>query len=240
MYNFWNTIIYYNSATWPIQIVITILGIVLTALLIRKPSRGIRLAMKIYMITLYSWVSIAYYLIYSDQRNHNDVMAIFWGVMALTWLWDATTKYTSFVRTHKYDAVAYLLLAMPIVYPLISLARGLSFPAMTSPIMPSSVVVFTLGILLLFARKVNMLLVLFLSHWTLIGLSKTLLFKIPEDFLMALATLPALYIFFRENFLHDLKVETKPKAIHINYLLIAVFVGLALLLIAGMCTSAVA
>lgn len=52
---------------------------------------------------------------------------------------------------------------------------------MTSPVMPCSVVVFTIGLLLLFARKVNMFLVLFLCHWSLIGLSKTYFFRIPED-----------------------------------------------------------
>ena len=39
---------------------------------------------------------------------------------------------------------------------------SLSFPEMTSPVMPCSVVVFTIGLLLLFAQKVNMFLVLFL------------------------------------------------------------------------------
>ena len=79
---------------------------------------------------------------------------------------------------------------MPFIYPLVSFARGLSFPEMTSPVMPCSVVVFTIGLLLLFAHKVNMFLVLFLCHWSLIGLSKTYFFQIPEDFLLASATIP--------------------------------------------------
>ena len=84
-------------------------------------------------------------------------------------------QYTTFERTHKYNLLSYVLLAMPFIYPLVSLARGLSFPEMTSPVMPCSVVVFTIGLLLLFAQKVNMFLVLFLCHWSLIGLSKTYL-----------------------------------------------------------------
>ena len=85
---------------------------------------------------------------------------MFWGVMAIIWIWDAITGYTTFERTHKYDILSYVLLAMPFIYPLVSLARGLSFPEMTSPVMPCSVVVFTIGLLLLFAHKVNM----FLPH----------------------------------------------------------------------------
>ena len=129
----------------------------------------------------------------------------------------------TFERTHKYDLLSYVLLAMPFIYPLVSLARGLSFPEMTSPVMPCSVVVFTIGLLLLFAQKVNMFLVLFLCHWSLIGLSKTY-------FLLASATIPGLYLFFREYFLNNLHADTKPKAKYINWLLISVCVGLAVLL----------
>ena len=75
-----------------------------------------------------------------------------------------------------------------------------------------------------------MFLVLFLCHWSLIGLSKTYFFQIPEDFLLASATIPGLYLFFREYFLNNLHADTKPKAKYINWLLISVCVGLAVLL----------
>lgn len=75
-----------------------------------------------------------------------------------------------------------------------------------------------------------MFLVLFLCHWSLIGLSKTYFFQIPEDFLLASATIPGLYLFFREYFLNNLHTDTKPKAKYINWLLISVCVGLAVLL----------
>ena len=98
------------------------------------------------------------------------------------------------------------------------------------PPLITGTVVFTIGLLLLFAHKVNMFLVLFLCHWSLIGLSKTYFFQIPEDFLLASATIPGLYLFFREYFLNNLHADTKPKAKYINWLLISVCVGLAVLL----------
>ena len=151
---FWRTIAYYNSATWLLQIIVILIGIVLTALLISKPRPWVKMGMKIYMIGLYSWISIVYYFIYCEERSYNGVMAMFWGVMAIIWIWDTITGYTTFERTHKYDLLSYVLLAMPFIYPMVSLARGLSFPEMTSPVMPCSVVVFTIGLLLLFAHKV--------------------------------------------------------------------------------------
>ena len=62
------------------------------------------------------------------------------------------------------------------------------------------VCVFTIGLLLFFSKNINMFIVLFLTHWSLIGLSKTYYFNIPEDFLLASASVPALYLFFKEYF----------------------------------------
>ncbi|WP_420186555.1 DUF6064 family protein [Bacteroides pyogenes] len=229
---FWRTIAYYNSATWILQTLIVLIGLVCTVMLVRKPLPWAKTVMKLYMIVLYSWIAVVYYSIYCQERSYNGVMAMFWGVMAVIWIWDLITGYTTFERMHKYDGLSYFLLVMPFVYPLVSLARGLEFPEMTSPVMPCSVVVFTIGLLLLFGRKVNMFLVLFLCHWSLIGLSKTYFFRIPEDFLLASATIPGLYLFFREYFLNDLHADTKPKSKYINWLLLFVCVGLAVLLTA--------
>ena len=88
----------YNSATWLLQIIVILIGIVLTALLISKPRPWVKMGMKIYMIGLYSWISIVYYFIYCEERSYNGVMAMFWGVMAIIWIWDAITGYTTFER----------------------------------------------------------------------------------------------------------------------------------------------
>ena len=43
---FWRTIAYYNSATWLLQIIVILIGIVLTALLINNTS-WVKMGMKI-------------------------------------------------------------------------------------------------------------------------------------------------------------------------------------------------
>ena len=93
---FWRTIAYYNSATWLLQIVIILIGIALTGLLISKPHPWVKMAMKFYMIGLYTWISLVYYYIYCEERSYNGVMAMFWGVMAIIWIWDVITGYTTF------------------------------------------------------------------------------------------------------------------------------------------------
>ena len=161
-------------------------------------------------------------------------MSAFWIILAVAWIWDLVTGYTQFDRNQKYSKLAFLLLLMPFLYPLSSWLRGLTFPEITSPVMPCSVVIFTIGLLLLFTRKVNLFIILLLCHWSMIGLSKTYFFKIPEDFLLASASVPALYLFFKEYYLCNLNDETKPKNKYINYLLITLCIGIAIVLMGSM------
>lgn len=227
---FWKTIGLYNAATWEWQLGIILIGIILTVLLTRNPQPWVKNGMKIYLIAVYLWISVIYYYIYCVERSYNEVMALFWAIMAILWGWDALSGYTTFERTRKYDWLAYFLFAMPFIYPLISMARGLTFPEMTSPVMPCSVVVFTIGLLLFFSKNINMFIVLFLTHWSLIGLSKTYYFNIPEDFLLASASVPALYLFFKEYFANNLHTGSKPNAKYVNLLLILVCVAIGILL----------
>lgn len=234
MHIFWQTIASYNAATWIFQIVLFLTGAALAVRLIRQPTPRLKTGMKIYLIALYLWIAAVYYYLYCAERSYTGVMALFWMVMALVWVWDAATGYTTFERSRKYDALAYTLLVLPLFYPAISLARGLSFPGVASPVMPSPVAAFTMGLLLLFVRRVNMLIVLFLCHWSLIGLSKTYAFDIPEDFLLAGASVPALYFFFREFYLSDPERPTKPAIRYIDWLLIGVCTGIGVLLLTVM------
>ena len=227
---FWKTIGLYNAATWEWRLGIILIGIILTVLLTRNPQPWVKNGMKIYLIAVYLWISVIYYYIYCAERSYNEVMALFWAIMAILWGWDALSGYTTFERTRKYDWLAYFLFAMPFIYPLISMVRGLTFPEMTSPVMPCSVVVFTIGLLLFFSKNINMFIVLFLTHWSLIGLSKTYYFNIPEDFLLASASVPALYLFFKEYFANNLHTGSKPNAKYVNLLLILVCVAIGILL----------
>ena len=215
---FWKTIAQYNEATWIFQVIITIAGILLTVLLYQKPTLLIKRLMKGYMVFLNSWISIVYYMIYCGDRNYNYILAIFWGIIALIWLWDLITNYTPFERYHKYDKLTYILYAMPFLYPLLSWARGMEFPMIT------------IGLLLAFSRKVNLLVILFLCHWALIAFSKVYIYKIPEDLLLASATVPAIYLFFKNYFDQNLHKETKPSAKYTNWILIALCVAIGVFL----------
>lgn len=75
-----------------------------------------------------------------------------------------------------------------------------------------------------------MFIVLFLCHWSLIGLTKIYFFDIPEDYLLVAASVPAIYLFFKQYFLSDLNKPTKPNARIINGLLIGVCLAVGVIL----------
>ncbi len=230
METFWNTIAEYNRGTWIAQCIITLTGIVLTILLYRRPTMGVKRTMKAYMVFVNGWIAAVYYMIYGGIRSYHYILAIFWGILALIWLWDLWTNYTTFERNRRYSYLIAVLYAMPFLYPLLSWVRGMEFPMMTTTVMPCSVAVFTIGLLLGFSRKVNLLIILFICHWALISFSKIYVYHIPEDVLLAASTVPAIYLFFKNYFDQNLHKETKPSARFMNGFLITicVIIGIAL------------
>ena len=213
---FWNTIAAYNAATWPVQLLLVAVAAVLTLLLYLRPTRAVRMAMKVFMAALNFWIAGVYYFLYCAPREHYDILALFWTVMGCIWIYDLAAGHDSLGRTGRHSQFALALFCMPLVYPLFSLALGRTFPMMTSPVMPCSVAVFTVALMLAFSERANIVLATFLCHWALIGLSKVYFFGIPEDFLLACSVVPALFLFFRRYIRNRACESTKPLSlIHI-------------------------
>ena len=202
---FWQTIADYNTMTWPVQALIVLAAVVLTARLYLRPTHRVKTAMKCFLAFLNAWIAVAYYAV---------------------WIYDAVVGYTTFERTYKHDKFAFALYLMPFLYPLISHLRGLDFPMTTSPVMPCTVAIFTIGLMLSFSKRINLFVVLFLCHWSLIGFSKVYFFGIPEDLLLASALVPALYLFFKEYIDVNFRRNAKPDLRVMNMLLLAMCSGL--------------
>ena len=232
METFWNTIPPHNDGTRALLSVCTPPCALLVVLLRLRPSRGVRIAMKLYMAGLNFWIAGVYYLIYCGQRQHNDMLALFWAIMGGIWIYDLAARNASLARTGHHPHFALPLMLMPLVYPAVSLLLGRSFPMMTSPVMPCSVAVFTVGLMLAFSERVNIVLAMFLCHWALIGLSKVYYFGIPEDYLLAGSVVPALFVFFREYVAERSGRPVKPSPRVLNALLALLCTIIALCIVA--------
>ena len=231
---FWETIAQYIAGTWIYQLIITLVGLWLTYSLFHHPTPAKKKGMKLYLIFINAWVAVVYYHIYCDPRSYSNALALFWGIMCFFWIYDLIVDYTPFELNHKHKKLAVLLCFLPLAYPLFSVARGMDFPMMTSPVMPCSVAVFTIGLLLAFSQRVNLFLILFLCHWALIGFTKTYFFQIPEDFLLASSAVPGLYLFFKEYIAANLHTATHLKARLVNITLLVVCGAISLLFMISM------
>lgn len=129
---FWNTIAAYNAATWPAQIGFTLVAAMLLVLLYLRPTPAVRIAMKLFMAFLNFWIAGVYYMIYCRPREYHGMLALFWAIMGGIWIYELLVKHASLERTGQHNAFAILLLVMPLIYPLCSLALGHEFPIMTS------------------------------------------------------------------------------------------------------------
>lgn len=223
---FWDSIALYNASTWPWQIGFIATASVLTLILWFRPSTWAKILMKVFMVVLSLWVAFVYYMKFGAVREYSSVMTIFWCMVAASWIYDLVTHFSSFQKSGKYRPWGIIMLVLPLVYPLISLARGMSFPMMASPLLPSAVAQFMLGVLMTFNRKINFFAFIFIVHWAVIAISKIIFFNIPEDIILAVCCLPAMYIFFRESIEAD-AVEHKPSRRTVEGLVLLVVVIIA-------------
>ena len=142
---FWNSIADYNAATWPWQIVMMSIASVLTFILWFRPSEWAKTATKIYMVAVSLWIAFVYYMGFGSARDYSNVMTIFWCMIALSWIYDLATRFSTFQRSGKSGVLGLVMLVLPLAYPFISVSRGLEFPQITTPMLPSAVALYMLG-----------------------------------------------------------------------------------------------
>ena len=221
----WESIAGYNAATWPWQIALAAVAYFLAAVLFFRPCTWAKIAMKVFMVAVSLWIAFVYYMTFGSARDYSNIMTIFWCMMAAAWVYDLVTHFSSFSKSGKYRPWGIVMLMLPLCYPLISLARGLEFPCMTTPVIPSAVALYMLGVLMTFNSRINFFALIFIFHWSVIAVSKIMIFNIPEDLLLVVSCLPAMFIFSREAAL-SFGGPCKPPAQTISVL---IFVVMALI-----------
>ncbi len=223
---FWKTIADYNAATWWIQVALTAVGAVLVGVMYTRPNALAIVALKIFMAVVCFYLAAVYYGIFCRPREYSGAFAVFWIITGLVWAFDAFSKRIAVDAPKGGNPLAWILLTAPLAYPLLSVFFGRGFPEMTSPIMPCSVVVFSIGLMLEFEKRINLILAMLLLHWSILSIPKTALYSIPEDYLLALSSIPAVYLVLK-NYISQIAVSpTKPSA---RFLEVSLFVLCAVL-----------
>ena len=110
MNTFWHSIARYNEATWLWQAIIVFVGVVVTLWFAIRPSKRTTLVVKLYTTVLYLWLAVVYFYIYCSERAYNEIMALFWLILAVVWCWDLCVKHRSEERVEPHKTLGYLSL----------------------------------------------------------------------------------------------------------------------------------
>ncbi|ANW05322.1 hypothetical protein LMTR13_05635 [Bradyrhizobium icense] len=193
----------YNSAIWPVQIAAYLLGGVVAALLFLKTREADRIIAGI-LASMWLWTGIGYHGLWFSAINQAAYLfAALFVVQGCYIFYSGFSHQIHFgprPDMASWAGMAFIAYAA-IVYPLIGVATGRSYPHMPMfGITPCPVTIFTFGLFLLTTSPVPRWLLVVPFVWSLIGGSAAILLNVPQDwFLLASGFIAAPLIVFRDR-----------------------------------------
>jgi hypothetical protein len=188
----------YNRALWPLPIVAPALGIVMLALALRPARAGDR-AIGMLLALAWLWVGVGYHILHFAALDFAaPAYGAFFVVQGLLLGWSALVRNGLAVRFTG-DLFGWcglaLVLAAALAWPL---ADGLWSPGWPSVrvvgLAPGPTAVFTLGMLLLGARRTPLHLALIPLLWTLIAGATAWILSIPQDLALPVVGIGAIVL----------------------------------------------
>jgi hypothetical protein len=180
----------YNEGVWPVQIGAYVLGLAMILLLF-LPSRGRNRIIGTGLAAMWGWTGIVYFWRYFAPINPAaDAFGALFVLQAALFL------YSSAIRGHEKFRVSYGGRAWA-GWSLIGYGSGHALVAVPMfGITPCPVTIFTLGLLLL-ARPTAWWLYPIPLLWTLVGGSAAFLLDVPQDWVLLLSGVAALWVAVR-------------------------------------------
>jgi hypothetical protein len=185
----------YNTAVWPLQLVLPLVTLLVLALLVKDaPWRG--RAMSVWLAALWAWMAIGYHWRFFTAINPAArIFAAAFLAQALLLLWHGLRsgglRFIPRDNAVGYAGgflVAYALFA----YPLIGFAAGQTYPALPTFGLPCPTTIFTLGVFLWLVPTIPWALLVIPSLWAVVAVSAATSFGVTEDFMLPVAAALAL------------------------------------------------
>jgi hypothetical protein len=183
----------YNTAIWPAQIVAYLLGAIAVAALLR-PGRASDRVVSAVLGMMWLCTGVLYHGTFFSSVNN---AAFAFG--ALFVVEGMALFYAGVIRDHLRFAInpgvrgvigAGFILYASLVYPLIGIATGHSWPALPMfGVAPCPVTIFTFGLLLLTTRRFSYWLLVIPFIWSLIGGSAAIVLDVWQDWLLLVSGL---------------------------------------------------
>lgn len=174
----------YNAAVFPAQVVLLIAALIAVGLAARGDRASSKTAAAILGL-LWLWMGVAYHWLFFSQINGAAVVfGAFFVLQSLIFIYAGVIgNDVSFRRPSGVTSMigtTFLIYAL-IVYPLIGMAVGHSYPYSPTFGLPCPTTIFTFGLLLRSARKVPLYVLAIPLVWSLLGASAAYSFGIWED-----------------------------------------------------------
>ncbi len=192
----------YNSAIWPVAILVYPLAIAIVALALRGGSRNARIVAAS-LALLWGFVGVVYHGLYFSRINLAAplfaaafvLQALLFGAAAIS------GRGIGFDRRSGLRSMVGLALILyaAIAYPLIGLIAGERYPAMPLfGVAPCPMLIFTFG-LYVWASRVRWWLWIVPLLWALIGGGSFYLLAVPQDIALPIGAMAAILVHAAEH-----------------------------------------
>ena len=180
----------YNLAVWPLQIVFNLLAVLIIFFLIRKTKfsdKFISGGLGFFWL----WIGLAYHLSFFTTINKAAYLfGAFFVIQGLVFIYFGFFKQILIFELRSdwigILGIIFITYAL-IVYPILGLYFGHTFPYNPTFGLPCPTTIFTFGVLLFTIKKIPWYLILIPFLWSLIGTSAAINLTIYEDFGLGIA-----------------------------------------------------
>jgi hypothetical protein len=197
---FYGVFVQYNGTVWPMQIVLYAIGITIPALLALGAPHRNRI-ISFLLALLWVWMSVAYYFAFFTSISGSGWVlgaVLLAGGLWLGWIGGIRGRLQFGWRGDWRGALGGVLILYALVlYPMIGMALGHTYPAMPTFGLPCPVTILTVGMLMLMTAPVPRSVFIVPALWGVFGgASATFLLEVYQDAGLLFAGLVSLAAIF--------------------------------------------
>lgn len=189
--DFWKVIGSYNQETWPIQIVLMVL--IVAGLILSYRAKKYWLP-KVILGIANIFIGTVFFLIYGTEPIQHYIAAPLFILIGGLFIFESIRLKKDNIR--KPNKAEWILAVLFMLYPVISLLLGNTYPEMVVYIMPCPLVCLSIIVYSFYSTK-NIFLLILLAVWGLTGI-KSFFFNAYEDIILLLCGIYCIWLIYKE------------------------------------------
>jgi hypothetical protein len=171
---FWNQVITYNEATWPVQVLTILAAMYLTYSVFARPGDKTDVWMKTFLAFAFAWNGLVFFLVFLRNPVSMFTGAPLFIIVSVLFAVDVFAKKTHFRLPEggwmRGLTIAWVLLAL--LYPLMGWPLGHVYPKVLLPLFPCPLTVFAIALVAAAVPYSDKKVFIALLPWALMGLPK--------------------------------------------------------------------